>query len=531
MVYKCSKHHSVTAGWRCSSCSATLCADCTGWKTAGVSRLEVCARCGGFAKQILVARGELSPFSARQLLTAVRWPFSKMGLLSIFASAMLVTAFAYLGSKASAIAAGVMIAYLFQVVRHTANGKDDFPGPEDFQGYLEDVVAPSFRLAVALAWIWIPAVAWMFWHRAPAEDVGQEQRRAVEMALRPGGPGLAMRGMKVVTNGSGALEVQERNAPPPVPSPEQLERMKAEEEQRVDPAADPAAAPALAEVVPEAPPRSHLVPILLVIFGVVIAPMSLIASALKTPLWVAANPLFLAGYALKLGRDYALLVCFCIAAAGTALLVRVLGIALAPPIIFGKLPVNIAVLMVGFAAFRAIGLLVRARGGDLGYGDEAAHLVPVLGDEEPRLVIEEKAAPVEAPPPERQPIELPPQDSAEQFTQLLAQKDVDGCIALLEQSWQAVPGALLSAKGWLDLAKAAHQRGKGKPAAAALRRCLDLDSQGPLAPQAILFAARVYDELLRDRAASQRLLQELVKRFPASQEGVFAGKRLAAAGK
>jgi len=312
-----------------------------------------------------------------------------------------------------------------------------------------------------------------------------------------------------------------------VPSPEQLERMKAEEEQRVDPAADPA--PALAEVVPEPPPRSHLVPILLVIFGVVIAPMSLIASALKTPLWVAANPLFLAGYALKLGRDYALLVCFCIAAAGTALLVRALGLALAPPLPFGKLPVNIAVLMVGFAAFRAIGLLVRARGGDLGYGDEAAHLVPVLGDEEPRLVIQE-AAPVEAPAPKRQAIELPPEDPAEQFTRLLAQKDVNGCIALLEQSWQAVPGALLSAKGWLDLAKAAHQRGKGKPAAAALRRCLDIDSQGPLAPQAILFAARVYDELLRDRAASQRLLQELVKRFPSSQEGVFAGKRLAAAG-
>src|SRR5712692_8800548 len=115
-----------------------------------------------------------------------------------------------------------MIAYLFQVVRHTANGKDDFPGPEDFQGYLEDVVGPSFRLAVALAWIWVPALVWMFWHRAPVEDPGLEQRRAVERALRPGGPGLTMRGLKVVTGGSGGLEVQEANAPPPPPSPEQL---------------------------------------------------------------------------------------------------------------------------------------------------------------------------------------------------------------------------------------------------------------------------------------------------------------------
>jgi hypothetical protein len=522
MLYKCSKHHALLAGWRCTSCGATLCADCTGWKISGTSHFEVCARCGGFAKQIKAPRGELSPFSLEQIVAALRWPFSKIGLLSILASAALLTALSYLGAKAAAIGVGVMIAYLFQVVRHTALGKDDFPGPEDFRGYFEDVVGPSWRLTVALAWIWVPALAWVLWHRAPAPDPALEQRLAVEKALRPGGPGLNMRGMKVVTSGGGGLEVIEGNAAPPPPSPEQLEQMKAEEE-----AAAREEPPALAEAAPASAQRSHLVPILLVIFGLAIAPMSLIASSLKTPLIVAANPIVLAGYAIKLGRDYLLLVCFCIAAALLAFGLRAAGNALAPPILFGRLPVNMAVLALGFVAFRAVGLLVRARGGDLGYGDEESYLVPVLGDEQPRHEVRDAvpAEPIEPP----KAIELPNEDPSAAFIRLVAQNDVEGCIGLLEQSWQSLPPAVLSAARWMELAKAAQQRAKGKAAVAALRRCLEADAQGPLAPKALLLAARIYDENLKDRKTSDRLLQELVKRFPATQEGAFAAKRLAAA--
>jgi hypothetical protein len=514
LLYKCSKHHSSLAGWRCGSCSATLCADCTGQRTAGATWLEICSRCGGLARQIKVLRSELHPFSLGQLLGAVGWPFSKLGLLSIFASAVVMTAFAYLGRKGSIIVGGVMIAYLFQIVRHTAHGGDDVPGPEDFRGYFEDVVSPSFRLVLALAWIWVPAVAWMYWHRGPAVDPGLEQRRAVEQALRPGGPGLSMRGMKVITNGSGSLEVMDRNAPPPPPSPEQMERMKAEEE----------AQPPSEEIAPEPAPasRGYLVPILLVIFGIAIAPMSLIASSLKTPLRVAANPIVLAGYAIKLGRDYALLLGFCLAAVVVAFVLRIGGTLLTPPIFFGQLPMNIATVALGFVAFRGIGLLVRARGSDLGYGGEEGNLVPVLGDEQPRYVIREAEPVVPAAAP-------PSEDPAAQFARMIAQKDVDGCVALLEQSWQAIPREILSASGWMDLAKAAHQRGKGKPAAAALRRCIDSEPQGPMAPKAMLLAARTYDELLGDRKTSDRLLQDLLKRFPSTQEGAFASKRLAAA--
>ena len=79
----------------------------------------------------------------------------------------------------------------------------------------------------------------------------------------------------------------------------------------------------------------------------------------------------------------------------------------------------------------------------------------------------------------------------------------------------------------MKLARLALERKEPKSAAICLRRCLDAAPQGPLAPQAWLLAARVYDEHLGDRATSNRLLGELAKRFPSSKEGAFAARRLA----
>ena len=83
----------------------------------------------------------------------------------------------------------------------------------------------------------------------------------------------------------------------------------------------------------------------------------------------------------------------------------------------------------------------------------------------------------------------------------------------------------------MELAKGEQQRGEFLSAVKALRSCFATEPQGPLAPKALLLAARIYDESLRDRTASNKLLQELVKRFPSTQEGSFASKRLAAPGK
>jgi hypothetical protein len=569
----CTKHPAAFAGWQCDACGAVLCPDCTGSKFTNGARFEACLACGGFARQIKVPRSELYPFSIEQLIGTLRWPFTKMGVLALCTWAVLLTVLSLFGGRASAIGTGLLVAYLFQFVRHTASGHDDFPGPDDFGGYLEDVIAPSLRLGVALAWIWLPALLWVAWAGPPREDPGVEQQRMVEKALRPGGPGLMMRGMKVVRTPTG-IEVVPGNAAPPPPSAEQQEELKREEEEEkaaqarelearagVAPPEGEAregGSPAEADLRQPPPPKvsiwkGPLVPLLLTLFGIVLAPMSLLASSLKTPLRVAANPLVLAGYAIKLGRDYALLVGFCLAATLSWLAVRGIGTAVFHGSPFVRLPISFISLVLAFAAFRGIGLFVRARGVDLGYGGESESLVPVLGNVAPGHelgggpALGQEAQGQAAQPSTGgrsagfrsapAPIELEPELAAEpgaplagpaaQLGRLCQLKDLDGAVALLEQAGAALTAAAVSASSWMELAQAALQRGLPRSGVLALRRCLDAAPEGPLAPQAWLLAARVYDEQLADPKTSNRLLSELAKRFPESNEGRFATRRLA----
>jgi hypothetical protein len=185
------------------------------------------------------------------------------------------------------------------------------------------------------------------------------------------------------------------------------------------------------------------------------------------------------------------------------------------------------VLFVAFVAFRAIGLFVRARGGDLGYGDEQSYLVPVLGDAKPRYVVPE-AKPVEPapPPPAPEPIELSDPDPVGTFAQLIASGDSDGIVELLGKSGKHIPHTMMSANSWMATAQKAWQAKNARAAAHSLKRCLDAEPSGPLAPRAWLLAARVYDEALSDKATSVKLLRQLVKRFPDSDQAQAASKIL-----
>ena len=527
MRLKCRKHQTEHAGWRCGACGA-LCPDCVAWKTAGTTRIEACIRCGGLVQQLKVSRGELEPFNLKALLGAARWPFSPVGILCIAASTILATVLGFAGAKGTAIATGVIIAYLFQIVRHTARGGDDFPGPDDFQGYFEDVVGPSLRVTAALAWIWVPALAFTLWSGQRSDPVA-EQEQAVHDAMKPGGPGLRVsRGTKVISTPNG-IEVVPEDAPVPPPSPEQL--LAEEEAKRAQEEAEAEKPPAVVEATPAPQPSGRWIPILLVVLGVVIAPMSLLASALKTPLSIAANPLVLIGYAVKLGKDYALLVGYCLVMVALVWLTGIFGHVIFAAPLLGSVLTNVEKLALAFGAFRGIGLLVRSRGLDLGYGGEESYLVPALGETEPRVTL--------PPPPPREerkpmaPIELsssPAQDPAAELARAIAGNDGDQCLALVEQHGMKLAPTAASAEGWMKLSRLALERKRPKTAAVCLRRCIDAAPQGPLAPQAWLLAARVYDELLGDRATSNRLLTELAKRFPSSKEGAFAAKRLAQAG-
>ena len=81
MLATCVQHPEAIAGWKCDACEATLCPACTAWKEAGEATVELCTRCGGVARQIMVTRAELKAASAAQAPGAIRAPLS--GLRSI----------------------------------------------------------------------------------------------------------------------------------------------------------------------------------------------------------------------------------------------------------------------------------------------------------------------------------------------------------------------------------------------------------------------------------------------------------------
>ena len=119
--------------------------------------------------------------------------------------------------------------------------------------------------------------------------------------------------------------------------------------------------------------------VLLLAAGVFLFPMALLAGALSSPLLQVLNPMVVIGYAVKLGRDYALLAGFALAISIADSIVlavigaidRVVGV---PDVLEYTL-----LLLPALMLFRAMGLLVRARGDELGYGGDSSYLVPVLG--------------------------------------------------------------------------------------------------------------------------------------------------------
>ena len=122
------------------------------------------------------------------------------------------------------------------------------------------------------------------------------------------------------------------------------------------------------------------VAILLLAAGLFLFPMALLAGALTAPLYQMLNPLFVAGHAAKLGRDYALLAGFALAISLAESLTLALFSYLPTPDIL----LYTALLLPALMLFRAMGVLVRTRGDELGYGGAESYLEPVLGRLRPR---------------------------------------------------------------------------------------------------------------------------------------------------
>lgn len=465
-MVECTRHPGVEAGWRCEQCPAELCPQCTGWREAGKGRLELCLRCGSLAQVLRERRAVLSPFGARSIAEAIRWPFSKDGVASAFACALVLWLLSKGGGIGTIIADGLVIAFLFQITVSTARGHDDVRGAEDFRGFFEDVMGPLFRALIASVWAWAPFVAWVL--------------------IKEGG----------FWAGDDFLQLRSVTGP---------------------------------------------VPVVLLLGGTLLFPMALLAGSLGVPVYHLLNPLVIVGYALKLGRDYWLLSGFCMGISVTeSLLLRVVDFADAHVLGLPNVVQYTILLFPPLVMFRGLGLLVRARGDELGYGGESSYLVPVLGDVPPAtqllardqddLLREQlgKGMPLRAP--EVREVELSlepgPLPAPAELARCVTTGDVQGAIAVLERRGDELPPTTLSAQAWVELGRACAVQDRGQLSILALRRAVEVAPQGPLAPQAFLQAARVWDEKLGNAARSNQLLAELVKRHPESAEAKFAAKRL-----
>jgi hypothetical protein len=473
----CSTHAGRRAGWRCVACGLALCPACTGQRQAGTALMEVCTLCGGMADTIRERRALLHPFP-RALPGALFWPLRGRGPIALVLWGVFEAVLGAFGGIG--IARGTLLAYLFHVTRWTSHGHDDVPGAGDFRGFFEDIVAPLTRMVLATVWVTAPVVI-LLW--------GLEQ------------------------------------------------------------------------------PASSWLVVLFAVAGLMIAPISILLSAVETPLSQVINPLVLAAYAWHLGTDYLILLAF----SALVVLLQVLLHAVAT-LVGGALAVvliSIVSMVMPFAFFRALGLLLRARGDDLGYGAPRDYLAPVLGAVPPQAGLYEniqgggfsnsrhEASALErgtaraegphhdrAPPPETGRPEVQPAsaraislDDVEvasgaqaglDLVRRLREGDAAGALDLLEApAARDLPAITISAESWFVLGQAGVQQRRFPPALVALRRAIEVAPQGPIAPRAWLLAARVYDEGMQDRAESDRLLAELARRFPESQEGAFAVKRLA----
>ena len=280
--------------------------------------------------------------------------------------------------------------------------------------------------------------------------------------------------------------------------------------------------------------------LLLLLAGTFLYPMALLAGALGAPLYYLLNPLVVIGYAIKLGRDYVLIALFCMAVSIAESILFSLLTFIDRYVLLPGVVQYFALLFPPLMLFRAMGLLVRARGDELGYGGEGSYLVPILGDRLP----DEQLSPPQLPPLEHaesasvephapatgSEIELPHETDAMPAALALARKvtgnEVEGAIDVLQRAGVEVPAAALSAKAWIELSKSCIDREKNELALLALRKAVEIAPEGPHAPQAWLQAARIYDEKLGNRTLSNQLLAELIKRHPASPEAQFATRRL-----
>ena len=554
----CALHEGAPAGWRCAV-HGLLCAECTGARTSGLSRVAICVRCGEGAERLQVPRRLLRPFW-RALPGALGWPLRPRVLPALLAGAVLLRvlffAAAFAGPWATALAAALgaalLLAGLLLVVRDCADGGDDLPPPEGLLSLRVDLLRPLLHALLAALWVAGPPLLWLTGSPAALSD-------------------LVLEGLLPEPEAGPALLLLAGGLLFPVAAAEAALRRPLS--QVVNPLA-------VALLAVKLGVDFWLASLFWLLCALASAVLALEAGPLLAQnglpfafLWATALGLYFQlaafralgllararGDDLGLGPADAWLEPVLDAEpAGrvTAALAAELSAGLDRSLPRTPQTVPVWPLVTPHAGTPAVpeSLLARAGADSITGGSEPA-------EDSVTAPLPPYAAPTVAPPAAKpaassaaRPPALPPRAAPAAalasapgphdpvapglLARSMTEHDLDRAVRVLAESGRSIPAGTLSATAWVELAKECLARAQAQTGAqaetlAALgvlawRRAAEVAPNGPLAPQAFLQAARLYDEFLRDRARSDALLAELARRYPQTAEGQFAARRLAA---
>ena len=160
-VSRCSSHPNARAAWRCSSCNKLLCPDCAADASQANVKLVACLHCGSIAEQLQVQRSvrgwpAMLPTFAKSVLSLQGFG-QYLVIAAIMCFGMAIALFPFFGSiMAMVVIYGAWGGYLFSVLRAASGGEHDLPSLRDIGSSAGELIATTFRLALATAIVWVP---------------------------------------------------------------------------------------------------------------------------------------------------------------------------------------------------------------------------------------------------------------------------------------------------------------------------------------------------------------------------------------
>jgi hypothetical protein len=530
-------------------------------------------RCGGPATRLRTHRSIRHPFRY-SLLGALGWPASWGGLATLFCCAALIFGLGLIGRYGRLAGCGLVLCWFLQIVRKSASGGDQVPGPSEFTGVIEGIVSPGLRAALASVWVLGPFAIWFVFAGYRLRALAQHPVQLDAAAIGLGCAGLLLAPLAMVV---AALDSPLQLIVNPVAMISLTFELGVDYGLATLSCALCAAGTFLIQIATRALFRNHPFPLdglvaalcLLYLPMVAFRALGLLVRArgdalgygsadfYRVPILDAApvhevkppeqrlieiEPRF--AQALETGSS----------APGIVLNLPDPTVEIRAPIPLLPLEDESSEWFVSqpspidnpkVPATPAPGAIPSA---DVAMAPKViptgrARITPGAGWTTPITpAASGLAGRTSAPGARRTPSApgsaVPKPHLPSLLAQKMAARDLPAARDAMRVGPEQIPATTLSAASWNELVKAfaddaAKVQGPERAALAELaltacKRGLEVAPEGPIAPRMWLSAARLCDELLRDRARSNEMLSELSKRFPESAEGLFAKKRLGA---